>query len=85
MNEIQLQQKHSCYKGENLLLKHIKMFFNIFLESFQLKIDTHTFFSKSKYVLKKIKRIFYLFHYHDFFSFYYALNNIYKAFSFIVR
>ena len=36
MNEIKLQQEHSCFKGETLNLTHIKMPLNMFSESFQI-------------------------------------------------
>ena len=83
MNGIQLQQKHSCFKWENLLLKHINMLL-FFSETFQLDFNAF-YFSKSMFFFIKDKMILYLCHFHVFGSFYYPLNDIYKTFLFTVN
>ena len=56
MNEIQLQQKHSCFKGEKLLLKNIRMllfFFEIVLIAFEYLFRFHNqiMFQKDSMIL----------------------------------
>ena len=79
MNEIQLQQKHGCFMGYNLNLKHM----TTPSTHFRNRVNKNYF--HNNILFKKVGMILLSRCNYYLFASFYAVNNIYKAFCFTVN